>query len=99
MGMSRRYVLGTVHTSTVKGPIQRGESRNREGSGVCSVSSSTSSHCKLHVPPVGVDSELRFVLALPLLQQRLHLRRYARHQVRCGLGLGWAGSGASGGGC
>ena len=43
VGMSRRYVSGAVRARTLKGPIQRGESNDREGSCVCSVSSSTSS--------------------------------------------------------
>ena len=40
---SRRYVFGALRARTLKRPIQRGESNDREGSGVCSVSSSTSS--------------------------------------------------------
>jgi hypothetical protein len=40
---SRRYVLGAGHASTLKGPIQRGESSKRDGRGACSVSRITSS--------------------------------------------------------
>jgi hypothetical protein len=40
-------------------------------------------HCKLHVPQVGV--ELGLASHVLLLQQRPHLRRHARHQVRGGL--------------
>ena len=42
-GMSRRYVLGAVRARIRKGLIQREEISKREGRGVCSVSSSTSS--------------------------------------------------------
>ena len=79
-GMSRpRYWSGAVHARTVRGgPIQRGESSDHEGSGVCSVSS-LFPHCKLHIQPVGV--ELGLASVLPLLQQHQHLRRHARHPM------------------
>ena len=40
-GISRRYVLRAGRESTLKGPIQREESSDCGGSGVCSKSSST----------------------------------------------------------
>ena len=77
-------MLGAGRARTLKGPIQRGESNDREGSGVCSVSSSTSPpHSELDVPPMSV--QLRFVLVLTSLQQRAYLGRLPAHQVRGGL--------------
>jgi hypothetical protein len=75
-------VLGTGYAITLRGPIQRGESSERdgrpEGRVVC-VEEHLVPHGEAHVPPVRV--ELLLAPVLLLLQQRAHLARHPRHQV------------------
>ena len=76
--MSRLYVLGALSARTRKGPIQRGESSDWEGRGVCAVSTVQQHlvpNVELHVPPG--NFELRLAPVLPLLQQRPHLLCHA----------------------
>ena len=77
---SAKVQFGAVRARTLKGPIQRCESNNLQGSGVYSVSSSTSSPRQLRVPSVSVELSLASALVLPLLQQCPHLCRHAAYE-------------------